>query len=67
MATAQVKCDLIVGMKALCEVLNVSEATVLKWHRELGLPIKKGSKNGDAGVWIGSLSKINVWVQEYVG
>lgn len=62
--TAQ--CDLIVGMKAISEVLHVSEPTVLKWKRELDLPIKKGSKNGTEGVWIGSLSKINAWVQEYV-
>ncbi len=29
--------DFLVGMKAVCNVLHVSETTALKWYRELGL------------------------------
>lgn len=59
--------DIIKGMKAICQQVGASESTVLKWHRELGLPIRKGSKNGDRGIWVGSKTKIDAWVQEFVG
>lgn len=59
-------CDIVKGMKAITQLVGASESTVLKWHRELDLPIKKGSKNGDSGIWIGSRKKIDEWVQEYV-
>jgi hypothetical protein len=50
--------NLLVGMKHICSFLNVSETTALKWHRELGLPIKKTSKSG---YWVGSRVAINEW------
>jgi hypothetical protein len=57
--------DLLVGMKAICQFLHgISEATALKWHRELGLPIKKAGENG---YWVGSRSKIDAWSAEYAG
>jgi len=61
------ECDVVTGMKAIAQLVGASESTVLKWHRELDLPIKKGSKKGDSGIWIGSKKKIDEWVQEYVG
>lgn len=60
------ECDVVRGMKAISKLVGASESTVLKWHRELDMPIKKGGKNGDSGVWIGSKKKIDEWVQEYV-
>ncbi len=58
----KVKCDdLLVGMKAICGYIGVSEATALKYYREMGLPIRKGSKNGDTGIWLGSKQKIDAW------
>jgi len=60
--------DLLVGMKAICQYLHgISEATALKWHRELSLPIRKGGKNGTAGIWIGSRRKLDEWSAEFVG
>jgi len=51
--------NLLIGMKAICQFLNgISEATALKWHRELGLPIKKTSQSG---YWVGSRTKIEEW------
>lgn len=51
--------NLLVGMKAICGYLNnVSEATVLKWHRELDLPIRK---TGKSGYWVGSKTTIDAW------
>ncbi len=59
--------DLLVGMKAICQHLHgISEATALKWNRELSLPIRKSDKNGTAGVWIGSRKKLDEWAAEYV-
>jgi len=51
--------NLLIGMKAICRYLNnISEATVLKWHRELDLPIKKTAKSG---YWVGNKIKIDEW------
>jgi hypothetical protein len=61
------KGDLLVGMKAICRHLHgISESTVLKWHRELDLPIRKSDKNGNAGIWIGSRKKLDDWAAQYV-
>lgn len=58
--------DLLVGMKAICQHLSgISEATALKWHRELAMPIRKSDKNGMAGVWISSRKKLDEWVADY--
>ncbi|OGQ60748.1 MAG: hypothetical protein A3J24_06465 [Deltaproteobacteria bacterium RIFCSPLOWO2_02_FULL_53_8] len=52
---------ILIGMKDISRALNgVSEETVLKWHRESDLPIKK---NG--GVWTGSLDNILEWWKNF--
>jgi len=57
--------DMLIGMKAITQYLNnISEATALKWHREIGLPIKKTGKNG---YWVGSRKRIDAWSQMLVG
>lgn len=56
--------NLLVGMKAICHYLGISEATALKWHRELELPIKKTAENG---YWVGSRVKLDEWGKEFVG
>ena len=54
--------NLLVGMKAICKVLNgISEATALKWHREFDLPIKK---TGKAGYWVASREKLEEWARD---
>ena len=53
--------DLLVGMKAICQHLGISEATAIKWVRELGLPIRK---TGDNGYWVGSRKKIDAWSEK---
>lgn len=53
--------DKLIGMKAICQYLNISEATAIKWHREIDLPIKKA-----CGIWIGSKEKIEKWIKEYL-
>jgi len=55
--------NLLVGMKEICRYLGVSEATALKWHRELSLPIKKTAKSG---YWVGSRVKIDEWSNDVV-
>lgn len=52
--------NLLVGMKAICQYLGISEATALKWYRELSLPIKKTSENG---YWVGSRVKLDEWAR----
>lgn len=53
--------DILIGMKAIRQVLNdVGEATVLKWHRESDLPMKK-----KGGQWVSSRSKIERWWQDF--
>lgn len=55
--------NLIKGMKGICQYLDISEATALKWYRELDLPIKKTSENG---YWVGSRVKLDGWVDEFL-
>lgn len=56
------KGDLLVGMKVICQYLGgISEATALKFHRELDLPIWKSAKNGTAGIWLGSRRRLDEW------
>ncbi|MEK6531267.1 MAG: hypothetical protein AABZ23_02095 [Deltaproteobacteria bacterium] len=53
--------DILIGMKAIRQALNnVSETTVLKWHAESDLPIKK---NG--GVWTASRRNIEKWWEKF--
>lgn len=62
MANNDVGGDLLVGMKNIRQHLsNVSEATVLKWYRELDLPMRKSSKNGEAGMWMASRKQLDEW------
>jgi len=52
-------CDLLIGMKAICEYLNVSESTVKKWQQTFDdFPIKK------AGRLISSRKALNDWAQK---
>ena len=56
--------DLLRGMKAICDHLGgISEATALKYYRELQLPIRKSGRNGDSGIWLGSRKKIDAWTE----
>ena len=49
--------DALFGMKSICRYLDgISEATVLKLHREFDLPIKKLN-----GIWQGSKEKLDKW------
>lgn len=50
----------LIGMKEICQVLGVSEATALKWHREYEMPIKKVD-----GIWIGSRKKLDEWFVKF--
>lgn len=60
--------DLLVGMKSICRYLGgVSEATALKYHRELDMPMRKSEKNGNAGQWLASRSKLDEWSRGLVG
>lgn len=53
--------DLLVGMKAICSFLRMSEATIIKWMREYDdFPVKKN------GGYISSRYKLNVWFQTYL-
>lgn len=53
--------DLLVGMKAICSFLRMSEATVLKWLREYDdFPVKKN------GGYVSSRYKLNIWFQNYL-
>lgn len=67
MAKTPDKSDLFVGMKSICDYLRISEATALKYHRELDLPIRKSSQNGTTGIWLGSRKKIDEWSASLVG
>lgn len=54
--------DILVGMKAICDFLRMSDATVLKWMREHDdFPVKKN------GGYISSRIKLNTWFQSYLG
>ena len=50
---------ILTGMKDIARHLGRSEATVLKLHREYGLPIKK-----IAGGWIGHIDTIDEWAKD---
>lgn len=53
--------DMLIGMKAICSFLRMSEATILKWMREYDdFPVKKN------GVCISSRLKLNTWFQAYL-
>ena len=58
MAKKTENADALVGMKAICQYLGVSESTALKYHREYDLPIKKVGPNG---YWLGSKKNIDEW------
>lgn len=56
-----VEADMLVGMKAICSFLGMSEATVLKWLREFDdFPVKKN------GGYVSSRHKLNIWFQAYL-
>lgn len=61
MSTNNLDDNKLIGMKSICNYLHISEATALKWHREYDLPIKKVG-----GIWIGTKTKINQWINEYL-
>lgn len=55
------ECDILRGMKAICDFLRMSEATVQKWMREYDdFPVKKN------GQLISSRRKLNDWYQTYL-
>jgi len=53
--------DILNGMKAICGYLGRSEVTVINYHREFGLPIKKAR-----GSWMGSKKAIDRWNHDMV-
>jgi len=54
--------DLLVGMKAICDFLRRSEATVLKWRKEYDdFPVKKD------GQLIATRSALQKWVYATFG
>lgn len=52
--------DKLVGMKQICQFLQVSENTILAWQKKNDLPIRKAG-----GIWIGSRTKLNEWFKGY--
>ena len=53
--------DVLVGMKAICNFLNMSDATVLKYCREYDdFPVKKN------GVYVSSRTNLNNWFRAFV-
>ncbi len=53
--------DMLVGMKAICSFLRMSEATVIKWTRDFeDFPVKKN------GGYVSSRHKLNIWFQAYL-
>lgn len=53
--------DMLRGMKAICDFLRMSEATVLKFCREYdNFPVKKN------GSYYSSRKKLNLWFQWYL-
>lgn len=61
-APVSLDADMLVGMKAICSFLRMSEATVLKWVREYDdFPVKKN------GGYVSCRSKLNAWFQAYLG
>ena len=53
------KNDKLIGMKAICEHMGISESTVIKWRQEFDMPIEK-----KGGTWCGSKQKLDVWFDE---
>jgi hypothetical protein len=48
--------DILVGMKAICEFIGYSEATIIKWRKEYDdFPVKKN------GQLISSKTALNEW------
>ncbi len=54
--------DVIVGMKAICDLLGRSEGTILRVFVPDGLPIRQRKKGG---VWTGSRRRILDWWYAY--
>lgn len=55
--------DVLFGMKAICDHLGRSEATVLKFCREYDdFPVKKENRTG----YISSRSKLEEWFREFL-
>lgn len=55
------QCDVLRGMKAICDFLRMSEATVQKWMKEFdNFPVKKN------GGLISSRKKLNEWYRWYL-
>ena len=53
--------DMLRGMKAICDFLRMSEATVLRWMREYeNFPVKKN------GNYISNRTKLNEWFLWYL-
>lgn len=49
--------DILVGMKAICDFLRVSEATIIKWRKEYeDFPIKKN------GQLTGTRAALQKWI-----
>ena len=54
--TVEEVADILVGMKAICDFLRVSDATVIKWRREYDdFPVKKN------GHLTSSRTALNKW------
>ena len=54
--------DILNGMKEIECYLNRSAPTVLKWHYNMGLPIRKLG-----GIWEGSKKGIDKWRERVFG
>ena len=52
-----------IGMKAICEYVKVSEATVLIWIRESGFPARKVRGKG---IWLSDTVAIDAWLIWFV-
>ena len=61
-AKSEEPADILVGMKAICDFLRVSEATVIKWRREYDdFPVKKN------GQLTSSRAALNKWSLKLFG
>jgi hypothetical protein len=53
--------DLLVGMKAICDFMRLSEPTIMKYCREYDdFPVKKN------GSYLSSRSGLNTWFRDFV-
>lgn len=58
---AATESEILRGMKAICDFMRMSEATVLKYCREYDdFPVKKN------GGYISHRSALNQWLQDYL-